>query len=161
MSEETIVENTELTSKGKVRSNESRNGHRYRGGSIRSKSYKKAKALDLAAKGLPISDIAKAVELPKSTVRDLITKFSPVFKKLPDVRQYRDIKADILAASQLAALESAFSGNKLAKASFASTLTGFEILNKAERLDRGESTDNVATKFTGTLAIGNLTDENE
>jgi len=161
MSEETTVENTEPTPKGKGRSNESRNGHRYRGGNIRSKSYKKAKALDLAAKGLPVSDIAKAVELPRSTVSDLIKKFSPIFKKLPDVRQYRDIKADILAASQLAALESAFSGNKLAKASFTSTLNGFEILNKAERLDRGESTENVASKFTGTLSIGALLDENE
>jgi len=128
----------------------------YRGGAAKSRTYKKARAVEMAAMGLPVSEIVKATGLPRTTTRALISKFAPLFKKLPDVADYRTVKADILSAGQLAALESAFSGNKLAKASFASTLAGFEILNKAERLENNQSTENISSRTVGKLEISNV-----
>lgn len=115
---------------------------------------RKAKVVDLALSGMLPDEIAKITGLTRSQTRDIIEKFEPIFKRLPDVDAYRSKKADLLAAGQLAVLESALSGNKLAKAGFLPTLQGFDILNKAERLDRDQSTENVAHKIFGKVTIG-------
>lgn len=108
---------------------------------------KRSKIIELHAKKVPMSDISRVTGVPRSTVKDIIDRFKPVFKNLERVEEYREVKSDLLAAGQLAALESAFSGAKLRKASFATTLKGFDILNKAERLDSGESTENISMQF--------------
>lgn len=120
----------------------------------RSADYKRAKVITMHAQGVPNCDIARAVDLKPERVRDIIERFKPVFKNLDRVHEYRDIKSDILASAQLAALESALSGNKLAKAGFLPTLQGFDILNKAERLDRDQSTDNISHRIFGKVTIG-------
>lgn len=114
---------------------------------------KLAKILELAAKNLLPEDIAKACNLPESTVRGTIKRFESIFPALAEVKDYRDVKADILSAGQLMALKSALSGNKLDKSSFLSTLMGFEILNKAERLDLGKSTENHAHLIFGKVNV--------
>lgn len=103
---------------------------------------KKFKIIEMAAKDFSQHDIAKAVGVPRTTVRDIIKKFGKVFKALDRVGDYRNSKADLLAAAQLTALESAMSDGKLKKAGFLGTLKGYEILNKAERLELGKSTEN-------------------
>jgi len=115
---------------------------------------RKAKVVDLALSGMLPDEIAKITGLTRNQTRDIIEKFEPIFKRLPDVDAYRSKKADLLAAGQLAVLESALSGNKLAKAGFLPTLQGFDILNKAERLDRDQSTDNISHRIFGKVTIG-------
>lgn len=118
-----------------------------------SKNKRISKVLELAAKDVSKKDIADNVGLARSTVESILEQFAPVFQELKNVREYRQGKNDLLAAGQLAALKSAFSGNKLNKAGFLSTLQGFEILNKAERLESGQSTENHAHSFLGKLSI--------
>lgn len=116
---------------------------------------KKIKVLTLAAQGVSTNQIAERVGVSFSTVKRIIKQFTPIFKQLERVNDYRTVKADLLAAGQLAALESAMSPSKLEKASFISTLSGFEILNKAERLENNQSTNNVSLK----IGMSGLTDE--
>lgn len=104
----------------------------------------RAKILQLYSKGVKVADISKVVNVPDSTVRDVLNKFKPFLNELGNIEEFRDNKAELLAAGQLAALKSAFTGGKLRKASFLSTLRGYEILNKSERLENGESTENHA-----------------
>jgi len=111
------------------------------------------RVIELATKNLDNLTIGKAVDLPESTVRSILKRFEPVFTELANVRDYREGKADILAAGQIAALKSAFSGNKLEKSSFLSTLMGYEILNKSERLDLGKSTENHAHSVFGRVNV--------
>lgn len=114
---------------------------------------KRLKVIEMTVKGISPAEIGRAIAMPESTVKDIIKRFQPVFNELENASDYRKVKSDILAAGQLAALKSAFSGNKLAKAGFLSTLQGFEILNKAERLESGQSTENHAHSFLGKLSI--------
>lgn len=108
---------------------------------------KRARIVELAAQEIPLSDIARIVGMPKSTVKATIDRFKPVFTALDRVEEFNQVKADILSAAQLVALESAMSPRKLAKASFLASITGAEKLHKMERLERGKSTENIAHGF--------------
>jgi hypothetical protein len=114
------------------------------------------KILELSAKGMNNSQIAQVVDMSPSGVKKIADRFKSVFTELEKVEEYRNIKADILSAGQLAALKSAFSGNKLAKAGFLSTIQGFDLLNKAERLERNLSTENVNTQVFGQILVENV-----
>jgi hypothetical protein len=120
----------------------------------RSLSAKTAAIVDLTVKGNSPSVIAEIVDLPRQTVADIVKRFEPIFKELRGVADYRTVKSDILAAGQIAALKSAMSPKKLEKSSFLSSLQGFEILNKAERLDSGQATENVA--HMGNFTVNHL-----
>lgn len=126
---------------------ESRSEQCKRGIRKASKERKRAKIVELAAQEIPLSDIARIVGMPKSTVKDTINRFKPVFNALDRVEDFKQVKADILTAAQLTVLESAMSPRKLAKASFLATVTGAEKLYKMERLERGKSTENIAHGF--------------
>ena len=120
---------------------------------------RKAKAIELLAKEIPVADVVRVTGIPYNTVKAIKLKFLPIFKKINDVQNYRNLKADILAAGQVAALESAMSPSKLAKASFVSTLQGFKILNEAERLENNQSTSNIAHVFSQASSTSGLPDE--
>lgn len=121
------------------------------------RSKRDARILDLTVKGLGAMATASATGCSVSTVNAVLRRFAPVLKALGEVEEYRGAKADILDAAQIAALESAFSGNKLKKAGFLSTLQGFEILNKAGRLEKGQSTENIEKIIKGDMNINHLT----
>lgn len=109
---------------------------------------KRIKVLEMAALKVPQADIARAVALPKSTVKDIVKRFTNVLDGLPHVNDYREVRANILAAGHMSALESAFSGKKLQKASFLATIKGAAELHKMERLELKLSTENVSHGFT-------------
>lgn len=113
----------------------------------------KAEVITLAVQGLPQEAIANTVGIGQASVCLIKQRYSKLFKTLPNIQDYRSIKSDILAAGQIAALENAFSPAKLAKASFISSIQGFDILNKAERLETGKSTENVAHSFFGRVEV--------
>lgn len=122
----------------------------------RRQEKKTLKILELAARGLNATQIMEITKVSHVTIKRVLNRFKSVFVHLEKVDAYRNTKADILAAAQVAALESAFSGNKLAKASFISTINGFDVLNKAERLEREQSTSNVSVRIGH---VGNTSDD--
>lgn len=79
-------------------------------------------------------------------------KHYPILFQLEDIQAYRTSKAEVLSAAQMLVLKYALSPAKLEKATFLQLCQGFEILNKAERLDSQLSTENVSVKI-GTMAI--------
>lgn len=119
----------------------------------RTRERKKLQILELHAKEVPANLIAEAVGLSVTSVKTTLAKFEGVFKNLERVDDFRKAKANILSAAQLTVLESAFTGDKLDKASFITTLQGYEILNKAERLDLGKSTENHSHSIFGKVSI--------
>ena len=118
----------------------------------------KARIIELLTKDVPQEEIAALLDISQRTVSRVKQDFAKVFRALPRVADYRNTKSDLLAAGQLAALESAFSGKKLDKAGFLSTLQGFEILNKAERLETGQSTEISEHRVFGAIVTGHLSD---
>jgi len=100
--------------------------------------------LELHTKKVPMRQIAKATDLPLSTVRDRIAKFSKVFEQLENVPDYREMKSSLLSAAELALLKSAMDPSKLDKASVNNLAYAFTQFNMANRLERGESTANVS-----------------
>lgn len=134
MSDEQVSEESSGATEGKRKSRQSRD-------------KKTIKILSMASQNLPIRDIARAVEMPRGTVADIIERFKPVFPKIEEARDYRLVKSDILAAGQLAVLESALSPNKIKKAGLLSSIQSAKILNDMERLENDQSTSNVAHVF--------------
>lgn len=127
------------------------------------KERKQTKALERAERDVKIvelklqnntqQEIAKLLDIPQSTVSATIERFKPAFKNVDRINDFRSVKSDLLSAAQLCALESAMSPTKLAKAGFLSTLQGFDILNKAERLESGKSTENFAHSVFGRIQL--------
>lgn len=115
--------------------------------------------LEMSAAGLPQPKIQQHLGVTPQAIRDVKKAYEKVFKNISRVESYRKIKGDILAAAQLTALESAMSPEKLAKASFVSTLSGFEILNKAERLNDDKSTENIEHQIFGKIALVDQTND--
>lgn len=111
-----------------------------------------AQIIALALQDVPTEAIAMTVDQSIDRVDRTIADFLPVFKALPRIGDFNRMKANILSAMQLTALESAMSESKLSKASFLATITGAEKLNRMERLELGRSTDNIAHAF-GNLPI--------
>lgn len=118
---------------------------------------KHAQIMQMHAANLSNEVIAAKTGMSHHSVRAILKKFENVFKEIENVRDFRTVKAELLAASQLTVLKSAMNPAKLQKASFLSTLSGFEILNKAERLETGKSTENIAHR--GRISLGDLSDE--
>lgn len=59
-----------------------------------------------------------------------------------DLKHWQNVKADIMAMKQSMILES-ITDTDVKKASIRDRLTGFNILHHAERLERGQATENV------------------
>lgn len=114
---------------------------------------KRAKILEYAARGITQAEICKFTGLSKSTVQSTIKRFSKVFEALPRVNDFRGIRADILDAATLTALETAMTPSKLAKASFISAAQGAQIFDKMARLERGQSTENHAVNVTQRVTV--------
>lgn len=85
-------------------------------------------------------------------------KYFPILAQLEEVQEFRSTKADILSAAQIIVLKTALSPEKLAKSGFLQLCQGFEILNKAERLELGKSSENVAHSIFGSVNLQLPTD---
>lgn len=106
------------------------------------------KILELHAKNVPNTEIAKMCDVSIQTVFNRIQEFSPVFKELKNVTNYRDAKSDLLSATELSLLKQTVSKQKLEKADLRSVAYAFDVINKANRLENNQSTENVAHLFT-------------
>lgn len=82
-------------------------------------------------------------------------KYFPILSQLEDVQLYRIHKSEILSAAQKLVLKYALTEEKLKKATFLQLVQGFEILSKCERLELGQSTENISHKLFGKLELSN------
>lgn len=103
--------------------------------------------LTMRQAAVPSSTIAAHLDVHVSSVNRCIERFSNVFKTLPEIRDYREYRADILQALQLQTLKSLAQEDKHEKASVNQLAYSFEVLHKAERLEVGKSTENRALSF--------------
>lgn len=89
----------------------------------------------------------------RSAYQALTKKYFPILGQIHDVQSFRLLKSDILSSSQITVLKYALSPKKLEKASFLQLCQGFEILNKAERLDTGQTTENIGNMLFGKVRV--------
>lgn len=83
----------------------------------------------------------------------LARKYFPILAQLQDVESFRLLKEDILTSAQITVLKYALSPAKLEKASFSSLCSGFETLAKMQRLEAGQSTENIAHQHLGSISL--------
>ena len=119
---------------------------------------KTERVLELANNGVSDSDIAKLVDVPLKEVKQCISEHGQIFQEIDNVRSYRDKKSEILDAAQIVVLKSALSESKLEKMSVLSGIQAFEILNKANRLENNQSTENHAVNIFGKVDLSNNRD---
>lgn len=110
---------------------------------------KATRFLDLALKNVPPSEISKAIDVPVRTVKDHLAKFRKKFKELGAVKEYEASKQQLLSATELRMLKSLNDESKHKKASLSSVAFAFEKLHQAGRLERNQSTKNLAVSFAG------------
>ena len=125
---------------------------------ILTEDKRKTRILELAAGNLPASEIAKVVSMPETSVRRHIAKFKEWFKQLEHVDDFIEAKSDLLKAAQLHMLKNGLSDSKTKKASMLACIQAFEILNKAERLETGKSTENFAHNIFGKIDLSGKRD---
>ena len=91
-------------------------------------------------KGLSITDTAKLLNTTKSNVSVRLSKagFKPNYLQL-----YKDHRADILSSYQQLILNS-ITPEDLKKAGLSQKMMAFGVLYDKERLERGQSTENIA-----------------
>jgi len=98
------------------------------------------------ARGMQQGEIARKMGVSDSAVSLILDKFKPAFAELHNVEEYRKAKADILDSVQLQTLKSMSDPEKQASANLGHLANAFDVLNKHARLERGLSTQNVATQ---------------
>jgi predicted transcriptional regulator len=113
---------------------------------------KTAKVLELRARGLSQSEIAGAVGLSETRVKQLVQQFKPVFSELENIEAYQSVRKDLLTATELVLLKSLNDPEKLNKASANAIAYSFSQIFSARRLESGQSTQNVATQ-TVTISL--------
>lgn len=105
-----------------------------------------SQALHLAAMKRPIQEIARAVKLPPSTTCRLLKRYGSWLQELEHVDEYTDSRSRLLSAGELKLFKSMMEQEKLDKASVNNLAYSMRQLFDMGRLERGESTSNVATQ---------------
>ena len=94
---------------------------------------------------LTYQQISDQLSVPKSTVVDALKPYLAMIEQPEALEHYRTRKADILEAAEMELVSSLVDPVKLEKASTNNIAYAFGQLNTAIRLERGQSTANVAT----------------
>ena len=89
--------------------------------------------------GLTVVDIARLYNVTEAAVRSFLSRNS---LSLVDLRNYKSVRADARAHKQSQIME-AMTPEKLAAANFRDLASGMASLHGMERLERGQSTQNV------------------
>lgn len=105
-----------------------------------------AKVLELRARGLSQSEIAGAVGLSETRVKQLVQQFKPVFRELENIEKYQQVRKDLLTATELQLLKSLNDPEKLDKASLNNVAYSFSAVHSARRLEAGLSTSNASVQ---------------
>jgi uncharacterized protein (DUF433 family) len=103
-----------------------------------------AKIVDLHARGVPPSDIAKTLGLARQSVDATLARWLPRLPNLRDVEAYRSVRADILSSCHETVIKSAMDPAKLDQARVGELAKLLHTVHQQERLERGLSTSNRA-----------------
>lgn len=109
---------------------------------------------DKTPKGIPLTDIIEAVETHNLSIpqaakllgcseRNIYARLEQVGLRPGQLQKYKDHRADILASYQQIILNS-FTKEDLKKAGLSQKIMAYGVLYDKERLERGQSTDNIA-----------------
>lgn len=109
--------------------------------------------LEMTVSGYTQEEIANAVKLTKNSVKKVQHDYRKTFKGLEKVKTFREVRADLLAAAQLSALETVVDPKKLAKTSSVGAAKIFDVMHKAERLENDQSTENHAHLHIGRVTL--------
>ena len=106
------------------------------------------KAIQLKIQGLSYMDIAKYYNIPKATIQQ---RLKPYFgKDSINIPAFKTHRADLFAGQQARVLQS-ISDADIKKASLRDKVISAGVLYDKERLERGESTENVSVSIQGLL----------
>lgn len=118
-----------------------------------------SQALHLAALKRPVQEIARAVKLPPSTTHRLLERYGSWLQELENVQDYTDTRTQLLSAGELKLFKSMMEQEKLDKASVNNLAYAMRQLYDMGRLEKGLSTQNVATQtVTVSLTPGEYTE---
>ena len=104
-----------------------------------------AKILDQHARGLSRRQIAQEIKCADHSIQRVLDTFKPLFRTLEKVRDYQKVKPDLIDSAQLVALQSMVSDQKQEGATIGELAKMFDVLYKANRLERGQSTANITS----------------
>lgn len=106
------------------------------------------KVFELAAKNVPIPAIAKTVGLSTTSIKTRLRDLREALESVDKLEDWEMNKADYFSAAQHTLLKSMLSQDKLDKASVNNLAYALTQVHTAGRLERGQSTANVATQVT-------------
>ena len=100
--------------------------------------------------GMGSKEIAIMVNSTPATVRSVLCRYRKQFKGLDQVDDFKQIRSDILTASEYSVLESINKPGKMDAASLGELAKMFSVIHTANRLERNLSTANShSVTFTG------------
>ena len=103
------------------------------------------KMIELIGKGLNQSDVAKVLDRPADMVGHYFRAFTNCLMDIGKVKDYRELKSDMLEATEARMIESLNDPIKIASASLRDVALSFKEVYMAGRMERGLSTKNVHT----------------
>lgn len=106
------------------------------------------------ARGIPQHQIASKFGVSEAAMSQILDKFKPAFAELQNVEEYRKAKASLLDSASLTVLKEIVNPLKIEAGDVRALSTTYDILNKHSRLERGESTSNVATQSIQVTVTG-------
>ena len=92
---------------------------------------------------LSFAEIAKALNVPKSTVHAALHRLNALVPDPEVVRAYEEVEASILTSPKARLLASCLDEDKLAKATLNQAAFAFTQISTQERLVKGKSTQNL------------------
>lgn len=98
------------------------------------------------ARGVQQQQIAQKFGVSESAISLILEKFKPAFAELHNVEEYRRAKSALLDSASLSVLKEISNPGKIEASDLRALSTTYDVLNKHSRLERGESTSNVATQ---------------
>jgi predicted DNA-binding protein YlxM (UPF0122 family) len=111
------------------------------------KSRKQAcRMAEMKLKGASYEMIARAEGVSRRAVVNALKMFEPIFVEIKNLKTFREVKTDLIDATQLRLLKSMNDEDKISKASLNNVAYAFTQMHQAGRLERGQSTANVHSK---------------
>lgn len=105
-----------------------------------------ATAIDMDFKGVTRAKIAQTLDVDSSTITKALNRFQKIFENLKDVPDFRQVKQEILDASQIKVLSLMVSNKTLSSARLGELAKAFDVLYHAGRLEAGKSTTNISSR---------------
>lgn len=108
--------------------------------------------IELIGKGLNQTDIGRVLERPQDLVAPYFRAFTGALLDMQEVKDYRELKSDILEATEAKAIKFLNDDRKMEAATLRDLAYAFKEIHSAGRLERGLPTKTVAS-FTTRVSL--------